>query len=604
MKIKISRLLLFGFCVVALAVGGGGRKSSEQDDGEMVLNLVLNSKVKSFDPIRMRDEYTNMVANQMYEALYQSHYLKRPYTYEPLLAEKMPQISEDKLTYTIKIKKGVFFQDDECFEGGKGREVRAEDFIYAIKRLANIKNLSESWSSLDDKIAGLDEFREYTKSCKSAEEVDYSREVEGLRAVDDYTLVIKLKRPWSQFLASMLTDVSSSPVAKEAVDYYGEDFMSHPVGTGPYILRTWKRGSYIELVRNPNFRGELYPSEGEPGDAEEGYLDDMGRMMPFADRIVWTVIEESRPAWLLFLQGKIDVKSVPKDNWDEVLTGTGELTEVMKQRNIHLKTFEDPSVFFVGFNMNDAVLGKNKPLRQAINRAIDREKFIELFFGGRHLVAHGIFPPMMPSYNPKIKEMGYARFDADEARQLIKEAEEIHGGKIPELAIVMQGTDTFFRQYGQFLKRSLNDIGLEVVLEFMDWPTFQQKVNNSEAQIFASGWGVGIPDSQQFLSLFYSKYKAPGINKFNYNNPEYDKLYEKIIVMDESEQRKELYQKMELMVLEDCPAAFTNHRVAYVLHHDWYLNYKPHVFQYGLGKYRRIDLAKRAGYPTLLKELQ
>ncbi|MGD9110675.1 MAG: ABC transporter substrate-binding protein [Phycisphaerales bacterium] len=604
MKMNMYQFLLFGFFAATLLVGGCGRKSSEQNDGEMVLNLVLNSRIKTFDPIHMRDEYTNMVANQMYEALYQSHYLKRPYAYEPLLAEEMPQISEDKLTYTIKIKKGIFFQDDECFKNGKGRELKAEDFVYVIKRLANIKNLSESWSSLDDKIVGLDEFREYTKNCKNAEEVDYSREIEGFRAIDDYTLVIKLKKPWPQFLASMLTDVSSSAVAKEAVDYYDEDFISHPVGTGPYMLKTWKRGSYIELIKNPNFRGELYPSEGEPSDAENRYLDDAGKIMPFADRIVWTIIEESQPAWLLFLQGKVDVKSVPKDNWDEVLTSTGELTEAMKQRNIHLKKFEDPSLFFVGFNLNDAVVGKNKPLRQAINRAIDREKFIKLFFGGRHRIAHGIFPPMMASYNPKIKEKGYARFDVDEAKQLVKEAEKVHGGVIPELTIAMQGTDTFYRQYGQFLKRSLNDIGLEVAIEFMDWPTYQQKVNNGQAQIFAGGWGVGIPDSQQFLSLFYSKYKAPGTNKFNYENPEYDKLYEKVVVMDESEERKELYRKMELMVLEDCPAAFTNHRVAYVLHHDWYLNYKPHVFQYGLGKYRRIDLAKRAGYPTLLKELQ
>lgn len=604
MKMSTSRFLLFGFCIVFLTVGGCGQKSSEQNDDEIVLNLVLNGKVKSFDPIHMRDRYTNMVANQMYEALYQSHYLKRPYTYEPLLAEEMPQISEDRLTYTIKIKKGVYFQDDECFESGEGREVKAEDFVYAIKRLANVKNLSGSWSLLDEKIVGLDEFREYTKGCESAEDVDYSRDVEGLRAIDDYTLVIELKKPWPQFLAAMLVDVSSSAVAKEAVDYYGEDFMSHPVGTGPYMLKRWERGSYIEMVKNPNFRAEPYPSEGEPCDAEAGYLDDAGKTMPFADRIVWTIVEESRPAWLLFLQGKIDAKSVPKDNWDEVLTGTGELTEAMKQRNIHLKTFDNPSVFFVGFNMDDAVLGGNKPLRQAINRSIDREKFIELFAGGRHHIAHGIFPPMMSSYNPKIKDMGYARFDADEARQLVGEAEKIHGGKIPELVIAMKGTDTFYRQYGQFLRRSLNDIGLEITVEFMDWPMFQQKVNNSEAQIFASSWSVAIPDSQGFLSLFYSEYKTPGANKFNYDNPEYDKLYEKVMVMDECEERTELYRKMELMVLDDFPAAFTNHRVAYVLHHDWYLNYKPHVFQYGLAKYRRIDLAKRADYPALLKELQ
>jgi oligopeptide transport system substrate-binding protein len=609
MTMQILRKYLFivvlsGVLFFTLALTGCRDSSGGKEPNEMVLNLVLNSRIKSLDPIGMRDEYTNMVASQIFEALYQSHFLKRPYEYEPLLAEEMPQISNDKLTYTIKIKKGVLFQDDACFPGGKGRELKAEDFIYALKRVANIKNLSENWSSLDDKIAGLDEFREYTKSCKRPGDVDYSRPVEGLQTPDDYTLVIKLKRPWPQFLSAALTDVLTSPVAKEAVDYYGKDIVSHPVGTGPFKLKKWQRGSYIELVRNENFRGELYPSEGEPGDAEAGYLDDAGKLIPFADKIVWTIIEESQPAWFLFLQGKLDAKSIPKDNWDEVIAEGGELTPKMKQLNIKLKTFPDPSVFCLGFNMNDPVLGKNKPLRKAINRAIDREKFIELFFGGSHEIAHGIIPPMMPAYNPKIKEKGYARFDPNEAKELLKEAEKIQGGKLPKLEIAMQGTGTFYHQFGQFLTKQLNDIGIEVEVEYMDWPTFQERVNAGDAQMFASGWGVGIPDSQQFFSLFYSKNKAPGPNKLNYFNPEYDKLYEKIEVMSQSPERAQLYRKMELMVLEDCPAAFINHRVAYALHHDWYLNYKPHVFQYGLAKYRRIDMKKRAAYRELLKTIK
>ncbi|GAH72512.1 unnamed protein product, partial [marine sediment metagenome] len=260
----------------------------------------------------------------------------------PLLAEGMPQVSEDKLVYTIKIKRGVYFQDDGCFPGGKGRELKAEDFIFSFKRTADIKTLSPNWAGLDNKIVGLDEFREYTKSCRKAEDVDYSREVEGLQAPDDYTLVIKLKKPWPQVIYGALADTAFAPVAKEAVEYYGADIISHPVGTGPFKLSTWRRGSYIELVRNPAFRGEVYPSEGESGDGEQGYLDDAGKAVPFADKVVWTIIEEFRPTWLLFLQGKLDAGVIPKDNYEEVMTGGGELTAAMKQRDIHLKTFQDP----------------------------------------------------------------------------------------------------------------------------------------------------------------------------------------------------------------------------------------------------------------------
>ena len=237
-----------------LIISGCGGSPSADDANEMVLQHSLGVKITGLDPADMRDVYSLIVSSQIFESLYQYHYLKRPYELEPLLAEERPQISDDKLTYTIKIKREVYFQDDACFEGGEGRELKAEDFIYSIKRVANIKNLSQNWSLFDGRIVGLDEFREYTKGCKSRADVDYSREVEGLQAPDDYTLVIRLKRPWPQFVGTALADRVTAPVAKEAVDYYGTDIISHPVGTGPFKLKQWRRGSYIELVRNENFR--------------------------------------------------------------------------------------------------------------------------------------------------------------------------------------------------------------------------------------------------------------------------------------------------------------------------------------------------------------
>jgi ABC-type transport system substrate-binding protein len=598
------KFVIVSLSVLFLLVAGCDGSRSANDPNEMVLYHVLYTKIKGLDPGDMRDVYSMMVASQMFEQLYQYHFLKRPYEIVPLLADGMPQVSDDMLTYTIKIKRGVYFQDDKCFPNSKGRELKAEDFVYAIKRIANIKYLSPNWSMFDNKIVGLDEFREYTKSCKKLEDVDFSRAVEGLQRPDDYTLVIKLKKPWPQMVATAFADISTSPIAKEAVDFHGKDIMSHPVGTGPYKLGVWNRGSYIELVRNPKFRGELYPSEGEEGDAEAGYLDDAGKMMPFADKVVWTIIEEYQPGWFLFLQGKTDASVIPKDNFDEAITQNSELTPAMKQRNIHLKTFDDPSTFFLGFNMLDPVLGKNKPLRKAISLAIDRQKFIELFTNGRDRIAYGFVPLIMDSYDPNIKDKGYAQYDPSESRKLLAEAEKIYGGKLPVLKIAMPGADTFSRQYGQFIERQLKEVGFQIELEFMDWPTYLGKLNTRSLQIFASGWSGSIPDAQDFLQSFYSRYWAPGSNSYNYLNPEFDKLYEKVEVMPDSPERRKLYRQMELMVLEDYPAAFINHRVAYALVHDWYKNYKPHAFAYGLSKYRRIDLAKRAAYKELLKTIK
>lgn len=596
--LKFINLVLI---ILLLTVTGCDSSDSGQEPNEMVLHHILNTKITTLDPANINDVCSRIVSSQIFETLYDYHFLKRPYQLVPQLAEDMPQINADRLIYTIKIKKNVYFQDDICFHNGKGRQLRAQDFIFSFKRIANVKNLSPNWSLFDDRIVGLDEFREYTKSCESAEDVDYSQEVEGLQALDDYTLVIKLRKPWPQMIYRALADTATSPIAKEAVDYYSKDIISHPVGTGPFKLGVWRRGSYIELVRNPTFRGELYPSEGEPGDSQAGYLDDAGKTMPFADRIVWTVIEERQPAWLLFMQGKVDATVIPKDSFDEVMTSSGELKPEMKQRSIHLKTFTDPSTYWLGFNMRDSVLGKNKPLRRAISYAIDREKFIELFFNNRHLVAHGFIPPMMPSYNPEIKQKGYAQYDPERAKRLLRQAEEAHGGRLPVLKIAMPGTDTWARQFGQFLRHSLNAVGLEVEIEYMDRPTYQEKVNNQSVQMFACGASASIPDAQDLLAMFYSKYQVPGQNGFNYSNAEFDRFYEKAEIMSDSPERRRLYQKMELIVLEDCPAAFLNHRVAYVLHHDWYKNYKPHTFAYGLSKYRRIDVVERAAYKELLK---
>ena len=601
-----KRLLGVLFVTVLAGIGGCDGSEGVDEPNEMVLRHALYAKIAGLDPANISDIYSRVVASQIFETLYDYHFLKRPYELVPLLAEGMPEVSEDGFVYTVRIKKGVYFQDDACFAKGRGRELTAGDFVYSFKRVANIKTLSPNWARLDERIVGLDEFREYTKSCAGAEDVDYSREVAGLSVCggDDHTLVIKLTEPWPQVVYSALADTAYAPVAKEAADYYGQDIISHPVGTGAFRLREWRRGSFIELVRNARFRGQVYPSEGESSDAEAGYLADAGKAIPFADRVVWTIVEEYQPAWLMFLQGKIGAGVIPKDSFDEVVTGGGELTSAMKRRNIHLETFSDPSTYWLGFNMADEVVGANKPLRRAISLAIDRERFIELFFNNRHLVAHGVIPPMIACYNRDVKEKRYSRYDPEKAKELLVEARGIAGGDLPMLRIAMPGAGTWFRQYGQFLKRSLAAVGLEVEVQYMDRPTFQEKLRSGGAAMFASGASASAPDALEFLSLFYGRGESGRANAFNYSNEEFDRLYEKARVMPECSERRRLYQEMELVVLEDCPAAFLNHRVAYVLHHDWYRNYKPHAFAYGLSKYRRIDKAGQTAYMESVNRIE
>ncbi len=589
-KIVIILLVL----AALLAQWGCKGKESAGEPNEMVLYHTLASRIKGLDPAIENDMGCYIVAGQILETLYQYHYLKRPYTIVPLLAKEMPWFSDDGLSCEITISEGVYFQDDGCFTGGKGRELKAEDFVFSIKRIADIKNRSQNWPLLAGRIVGLDEFRQYTRGCASRDEVDYGRAVEGLAALDEYRLLIKLRRPWPE-IAFALADPATSAVAKEAVDYYGQDIISHPVGTGPFMLGRWYRGSFIELVRNRRFRGEAYPAEGQGSDVEAGYLDDAGKIMPFADRVIWTVIRESQPGWFLFMQGKIDAKSIPKDNWEQAIGRGGVLSEKLERLGIELKTFEQPTTFYLGFNMEDAVVGGNRILREAISCAIDREEFVRLFTNGRDMVACGLLPPVMGYENKE----GGARFGPGRARELVKKAAEKYGGELAKLSIAMPGAGTFYRQYGQFVRRQLERAGLEVQVEYMDLPTFNEKVNGGGVQIFAGSCDADRRDALEMMKSFYSMNHRPGPNKFNYVSAEFDRLYEEAQVTTDLKRRQILYKKMEQVIQEDCPAVFLNHRVAFVLHHGWYKNYKPHAFGYGLSKYRRIDTAKRRAYGEL-----
>ncbi len=589
---------LSGLLLAVLLFGCAGKSSS--DSNEMVLYTAHGAKIHGLDPGDIGDQTSAAYASQIYETLYDYHYLKRPYELIPQLAAEMPLISQDGLTYTIHLRNDVYFQPDKCFGKNQKRRLTAHDFVYAWKRIADIKYISKNWWVFDGRIKGLDEFREYTKTVQKGQTVDYNLPVEGLHTPDDFTLVIRLKQPWPQIIY-MLAHLPTAPMAKEAVEYYGRDIINHPVGTGPYMLGRWHRGSFIELVRNPNWRGQLYPSEGEPNDFPDGFLADAGRAVPFADRLISVLIEEDPPSWFLFLQGKIDASGIPKDNFSQAIDQRRQLTDDMKRRGIRLYTFRDPSTYWIGFNMEDPVLANNKPLRKAISYAVDRDKYIELFTNNRGETAYGIIPPLMKDYDPNISKIG-AHYDVARARQYAEEAKKLNGGVMPKLKFAMPGTDVVFRQRGDFLIKCFRDAGLNIEIDYMDWPTFLDKIKTKSAQMFGLGWVADIPDSENFLQLFYSRNISPGPNNFNYSSPEFDKIYEQLRVMQDCPERTELYRKAERIVIEDAPAVFILHGVAYILTHDWLYNYKPHAFAYGLSKYRRVDTEKREKYRKRFKD--
>lgn len=582
------QVLLAGAVAVALAITGCTKKRFDEKDN--TLNLVLPANVKGLDPITANDQYSATVMNQVYEGLLEYHFLKRPFTLQPALAETMPEVSKDGLTYTFKIRKGVKFQDNAAFKDGKGRELTANDFIYSWKRLADPRNVSEGFWIFDGKIKGLNQWAEAIKS----EKANYDTPVEGLQAPDANTLVVKLTGVYHQ-LPYVLAMPFAAAVPREAVEKYGKEFLNNPVGTGPFILEKpsdWVRNSKITLKRNPTYRNDTYPTEGGPGDAEKGLLADAGKPIPFVDKLVFSEIVEDQPRWQNGLKGNFDWFTIPKDNFDKAISSGNKVSDELTSKGIALDITPGLDVTYIGFNMLDPVLGKHKLVRQAMSRAFDAKTYITKFQNGRGIAAQGPVPPGMEGYEENYQNPN-VQFDVAKAKALMTQAGFPEGKGFPELTYETMA-DSTARQNAEFFVNSMAAIGIKVKISANTWPQFQEKIKTQKAQIFGIAWGADYPDAQNFFQLFYSKNKPPGPNDTIFNNAAFDKVYEDALKLPAGPERTKLYLKMRDIVADETPWIFNTHRLGYRLIHNWVKNFKWTEVGYNYPKFIRIDAKARA----------
>ena len=580
---KISLILLLA---VVFSVASCTKK---QNLTEKVLNLTVTAKVKGFDPVNAGDSYSSNEVARVYEGLLQYHYLKRPYELIPNLAESMPKVSADGLTYTFKIKKGVMFHDNKCFPNGKGRELKASDFVYSIKRLADPKNTSTGWWLLDGKVKGLNEWRDIAAQ---ADTTDYSLPVEGLKALDDYTLQFKMSKPFPQFLYS-LAMVYTYAVPKEAVDLYGKEFINNPVGTGPFMTGTYTQATRIEYVKNPKYRDVFYPTEGAPGDKEAGLLVDAGKKLPLVEKIVIQIQTESQPAWLSFEKGKTDYHGIPKDQFDSVVTPDKGVTDAYAKKGISMEVTPDLDITYIAFNHEDKLFQgpKGLLLRKAMALAYNVNESNKLFYNDRGIPAQTILPPGIGGYDKNYVNP-YGKFDVEKAKALLKEA-GFEGGKGLPVINYETTASTVSRQMSEFFKKSMEEIGIQVKVNTNTWPELTKKVHNRQAQMFGMAWLGDYPDGENFLQLLYGPNSAPGPNGSNYNNAEFNKTFAKASVMQDPVERNKLYAKLAKMTAEEVAYIFGVHRTSFVVKHSWLKNYKFSTFSHGNAKYMNIDLKKK-----------
>ncbi len=559
--------------------------STSPEQNKKILVTVKAAKIKGLDPIQSGDVYGAQEVAKVYEGLLEYHYLKRPYELIPNLAAAMPTVSEDGLVYTFKLKEGVKFHDNACFPDGKGRELVAKDFVYAIKRAADPKLQSPQFSIIAGKIKGLDEWR--NKYAETAQ-ADYTEAVAGLKAIDQYTLQFTLNQAYPQFLyilAMQFCDV----VPQEAVQHYGTEFLNHPVGTGPFTLEEFNP-QFNKLVyrKNPNFRDKRFPSEAS--EAYEHLLVDAGKPLPLVDKVITHILPEEQPRWLKFQQGQIDVIDISRDTIvSEVVQADG-LIPAMKEKGIQLfQELEHGTSFFV-INCRHELFRDNIKLRQALSMAFDGQKHNELFYQGGAVLAQSIIPPGLAGYRADYVNP-YRTYDLEKAKKLLAEAGYPDGKGLPTITLDVHSS-TNSKQKAEFFQKCMEQIGVQVNVVANIWPELTKKINQKTTMMHALSWIADYPDAGALFYLLYRADTAIGMG-CNFNDPVYNALYEKATVMQPSPEKTTLYEQLNRLAAEGVPAVYTVHQMHPILYHCWVKNYLWSDFHYGTEQYINIDLEQK-----------
>lgn len=504
------------------------------------------------------------------------------------------------------------------------RALLAEDYVYQIKRLAHPKNQSPIAEIMKNYIVGFADFAKQVADKPKTAIKDLSMSGVTATSPSQYRIRINGKYPQFSYWLAMLF---FAPMPWEADVFYGQAGLQDknitldwfPIGTGAYYLAENNPNRRMILQKNPHFHHETYPSEGEATDNAKGLLVDAGKKLPFIDKAIFMLEKETIPYWSKFLQGYFDASGIASDNFDQAVqfTGGGEavLTDAMKAKGMQLETSVETSSFYMGFNMLDGTVGGTsenaRKLRQALAIAVDFEEFISIFRNGRGVPAQGVVPLGIYGFAEGQAGINTEVFDWQDgkahrknlaiAKQLLVEAGYANGvdpktGKALILYFDTMAAGVDDRPMLNWYRKQFAKLGIELVIRATDYNRFQEKMRNGNAQIFTWGWNADYPDPENFLFLLYgpnSKAKFGGENASNYQNPNFDRLFEKMRNMDNSTERYQLIQELQQQVRHDAPWLFGFHPKSFALYHSWYKNLKPNLMANNQLKYTRINASER-----------
>ncbi|WP_330111135.1 ABC transporter substrate-binding protein [Methylophaga thalassica] len=519
-------------------------------------------------------------------------------------------------------------EDLADFEKTGTRQLVAADFVYQIKRLAHPEVHSPILGVMAEHIVGLKEYAEQLRAIRKEQgEVDLRQhEISGVKTIDDYHYQIKVYGKYPQ-LDYWLAMPFFAPIPWEAEEFYSQPGLInknitldwYPVGTGPFYMTENDPNRRMVLTKNPNFHGERYPAEGEDTDKQNGLLDDAGKPLPMIDKIVFTLEKENTSYWGKFMQGYYDVSGISSDSFEQAvnISTSGEfgLSDEMKAKGIKLETAIAATSFYTGFNMLDPVVGgyseRARKLRQAISIAIDQEEYISIFANGRGIPAQGPIPPGIFGYseakagiNPYMytwKNGQAERKSIEAAKQLLAEAGYPNGRDkktgeplVIYMDITASGPDS--KSDLDWMRKQFRKLKIQLVLRSSDYNRFQDKIRRGQVQMFQWGWNADYPDPENFLFLLYGpngRAQFGGENTANYQNKDFDKLFEKMRTMSNTPERLAIIKQMVDIVRKDTPWIWGFHPKQFSLYHEWNHNVKPNLMANNTLKYRRIDTGVR-----------
>jgi oligopeptide transport system substrate-binding protein len=543
--------------LLALCACDGEDHTASEEDHTTVYRHSMDGAPSSLDPAQASNIYANFLTVNLYDTLYRYKYLSRPYELKPNLAEELPQVSKDGLIYTIRIKPGVHFIDDPAFPEEKGRLLKAQDFVYSIKRHFDPATRAQGAWLWQNRIAGLDEWKENGS--------DYQQEVAGLRALDDRTIQIQLVSAYPQFTHT-LTQGFSAVVPHEAVEFYGKELAIHPVGSGPYRLLSFNTADAV-MVRNTGFRAEPFGLENEGYDPDKQSAYGLERLEgltpPFTDRIEVSFIAEDAARWNAFIAGELDFVKVPVSQFDQVLESRSPpMLNPLLAKTRHLQASLESGFVHTDFNMDDPRIGyhsdpgqsaRNKALRCAIIKAFDWQKRNEIFYYGIGQVFPGIIPPLAPEFDPQ-QNRAFVSRDLDGARRLLSD-NGWNAGNLPDLEYGFASSVTERQMFEQF-RSFMTEIGYPRdkvrPLSFATYGDYAKAYLNRKVMLMTIGWTMDYPDAENTIQLFYGPNASPGSNNANYNNEEFNRLYQASSTMQASPERTMMYRTMNHIVMEDC----------------------------------------------------